>query len=80
MLLTLSVAAGAVYHKLAGTISGQNIIYNSGNGNLTLTGAGTGQIDDVLGTQLSYGTWGSSAGSGSLARCREADDPQFGGW
>ncbi|BCX46790.1 hypothetical protein HAHE_06980 [Haloferula helveola] len=49
---TLEVAAGGFYRKLAGTVASQNIIYNDLGGDLTLTGEGTGVIEDDLG---SYG-------------------------
>lgn len=55
---TLDVPAGTVFHKLAGTTAGLNTIRNTGNYSLTLSGDGTGQIDDNLGME---GTWTSAA-------------------
>ena len=65
---TLEVAAGGFYRKLAGTAPNQNIISNDTGGSLTLTGEGTGVIDDDLGsfgadwsttvlTKSGTGTW-----------------------
>ncbi len=65
---TLEVAAGGFYRKIAGDVPSQNIIYNDNAGDLTLTGEGTGVIEDDLGaygadwstttlTKNGTGTW-----------------------
>ncbi len=42
---TIEVPTGSIYTKIAGDVASQNIIFNNGNGNLTLTGGGTGTIE-----------------------------------
>jgi len=55
---TLDVPTGSSFTKLAGTLGSQNVIHNAGSNALTLTGGGTGTIQDALGAQ---GTWTTAA-------------------